>query len=144
MLLVVAPGSGDGTGRQSQELTARQAVVCESQAAIYDVRHVRHRGGFPHPSVRALASSFGSGAGAFAAVAVQDLVELGVLHEPLGGGLPGQVVSLLGGQGLRVAGHGFLHFGDEVLGCFVGQAVGERPEEVVRWVVGADHKLAHG
>lgn len=79
MLLGVGPGPGDGTGRQPEELVAREDVVGECQAAVQNVRHVGQRHRFPHPSVRdygafrggaVVAAACGGGGG------VQDLVQL--------------------------------------------------------------------
>ena len=123
MLLVVVPGSGDGSRGQSQKLAARQAVVRERQPAVDHVRDAGRPDGPPRPPARAPVE-FGTAAAAVV-TAVQDIVELRVLHEPLGGGLPRQVVPLLGGQGLRVASHGLLHPGHEVFRGLVGQAVRE-------------------
>jgi hypothetical protein len=145
MLLIVVPGAGVGPGRQPEELVAREDIVRERQAAVHHVRHVGQRRRLPHPSsVLGAALACTANIGAVVAAAVQEhLVQLRVLHEPLGGSLPREVVPLLRGQGLRVTGHGFLHLGHKVLRARVCQAVWERSEELVGRVVRADHELAH-
>jgi hypothetical protein len=145
MLLIVVPGAGDGPGRQPEELVAREDIVRERQAAVHHVRHVGQRRRLPHPSsVLGAALACTANIGAVVAAAVQEhLVQLRVLHEPLGGSLPREVVPLLRGQGLRVAGHGFLHLGHKVLRARVCQAVWEGSEELVGRVVRAYHELAH-
>ena len=54
------------------------------------------------------------------------------------GGFPGQPVSVLVRQGLRVASQGFLDALGELLGIGVREAVGEGGEEGVGGVLGDD------